>query len=217
MSHFSVYVFQNKDSKSIEEMLAPYDEELVVAPYIKYTKAQAIAKIRKEIEDYKNGFYAEYIKDPDAYKEKYNPNDNHIDYLENVFPKKLKWTDKECYEDMRRWYEEDDECIDNEGNIWSTYNPNSKWDWYEVGGRWNNCIITKDGNKTDEDLISEVDFDKTPTPFAFIDPFGRWYERGEMGWWAIVSNEKDDWEDQYRNFISSLDKDITITVVDCHI
>lgn len=213
MSHFTVYVFQ-KD-KDYNELLAPYDENLEVAPYIKYTKTQAIAKVRKEIEDYKNGLYAEYLKDPETYKK--NSNEKHINYIENEFPKRLKWTDEECYEDVRNWYDEDD--VDAEGNIWSTYNPNSKWDWYEVGGRWSECLVTKEGNKTNEDLVSEIDFDKTPIPFAFIDPFGRWDERGEMGWWAIVSNEKDkdDWENQYRNFVASLDKDITVTAIDCHI
>lgn len=29
-----------------------------------------------------------------------------------------------------------DESYDEEGNEWSTYNPKSKWDWYQVGGRW---------------------------------------------------------------------------------
>ena len=213
MSHFIVYVFQ-KD-RDYEELLAPYDEELVMPPYIKYTREQAIAKIRKDIEDYKNGWYAEYLKDPEAYKK--NCNERHLNYIENEFPKRLKWTDEECYQELRSRYEDED--VDVNGNIWASYNPNSKWDWYSVGGRWEGCLINKDGNKTNEDVVSEIDFNKTPVPFAYVDPFGRWYERGEMGWWACVSNEKeaDEWEAQYRKFIASLDEDVTITAVDCHI
>ena len=216
MSHFTVYVF-SKD-RDVEELLAPYNEELVVAPYIKYTKEQAIAKIRNNIEKFKNNYYAEYLKDPIAYKEKCT-NESHINYIENEFPKKLNWTDEECYQEMRSWYDDDDDLVDANGNIWDTYNPNSKWDWYTEGGRWNGCLKTKDGNETNEDLVSEIDFDKTPVPFAFVDPLGRWYERGEMGWWAIVTNEKDkdDWETQYKNFVASLNGDETLTIVDCHI
>ncbi len=28
-----------------------------------------------------------------------------------------------------------------------TYNPNSKWDWYEIGGRYNNIIVVDKNNK----------------------------------------------------------------------
>lgn len=40
----------------------------------------------------------------------------------------------------------------NNGNLLSTYNPNSKWDWYSIGGRWRNVLLTKIDN---EDVISE--------------------------------------------------------------
>src|SRR5207253_2266062 len=38
---------------------------------------------------------------------------------------------------------------------------------------------------------------------------GEWYERGEMGWWAMVSNEKSpkDWQAQFDKIIASLDPD----------
>lgn len=48
---------------------------------------------------------------------------------------------------------------------------------------------------------------------------GRWYERGEMGWWGMASNEKDEdvWEKEFRKLIESLDPETEVTVVDCHI
>ena len=228
MSHFTVYVFSNQYGNNVEDLLAPYDESLEMAPYVRYTREQAIAKVRKEIEDYKHGLYAEFLADPEAYKEKvkktafdeerYNA---HIDYLENEFPKKLEWTDDECYEEEAYWFREDG-MIDDDGNLLSTYNPNSKWDWYSTGGRWKDALITKDGKGTNEDYISQIDWTKTSMPFAFITPNGEWHERGEMGWWACVSNEKngDDWEDEYRSTVYKMlkeDGDIMVTVVDCHI
>lgn len=53
-----------------------------------------------------------------------------------------------------RWYPEGEDQ-DNEGSYlyydeeadkaytWSTYNPNSKWDWYSIGGRWNGYFPVK--------------------------------------------------------------------------
>lgn len=100
MSHFITLVFTKENGRTVEELLAPYDENIVYAPYVLYTREQAIAKIRKEIEDYKNGPYAEYVSSPKKYEESH-PNAEHINYLKNKFPQKLEWTDDECYQDMK--------------------------------------------------------------------------------------------------------------------
>ena len=218
MSHFTVYVFTKENGLDYDELLAPYDENIECAPYVKYTKAQAIAHVRKDIEDYKHSvYYTEYMADPEKYKEKHSDNPRHIDYLENVFPKKLNWTDEECYEDIKQFYTEDE--IDEEGNLYSTYNPKSKWDWYSIGGRWNGSLITNDGKETNEDYANQIDWYKTCMPFAFITPDGEWHEKGEMGWWAIVDNEKEAgaWEKEFRDFVSTIGDDIVVTLVDCHI
>ena len=141
MSHFTVAVML-KDKNKLEEVLAPYDEELEVPRYIKYTKEQLIEKGKKSIEDYKNGTYAEFLKDPIEYK-KDCENEAHIKYLEEEFPKKLNWTDEEIYQYELIGYEED---IGENGEIYSTYNPNSKWDWYDIGGRWRNSLLTREDN-----------------------------------------------------------------------
>lgn len=56
------------------------------------------------------------------------------------------------------------------------------------------------------------------TTFAVLKD-GKWHERGEMGWWACVSNEKDKgaWEREVESLIRGLDPDMIITCVDCHI
>ena len=219
MSHFTVYVFTNRDGKTVEDLLAPYDENIECAPYIQYTKAQAIVHVREDIEDYKHSsYYIEFMADPESYREKHKDHPDHLNYLENVYPNKLKWSDEQCYESMRDYY--DDDMVDEEGNLYSTYNPNSKWDWYEVGGRWHGGLVTKEGNTTNKGYVSEIDWEKTGTPFAFITPNGRWHEKGEMGWWAIVSNEKeeDNWETEFKNELNKLmSDDLCVTLVDCHI
>lgn len=51
MSHFTVAVITAKKEK-LEEMLAPYDEELEVEPYIERTKKEIIEKAKKWKEDF---------------------------------------------------------------------------------------------------------------------------------------------------------------------
>jgi len=38
------------------------------------------------------------------------------------------------------------------------YNPNSKWDWYKVGGRWENTLILKNGEKSSSAKLKDIDF-----------------------------------------------------------
>ena len=118
MSHFKVLVFTRENEGTVDDLLAPFDENIEYEPYIEYTREQAIEKVRKDIEEYKNTIYAEYLADPQKYKEKYGNNLDHINYLKNEFPLRLKWSDNECYEDEKQWY--DDEQIDEDGNLIST-------------------------------------------------------------------------------------------------
>lgn len=53
--------------------------------------------------------------------------------------------------------------------------------------------------------------------FAFIDLEGRWNQRGEMGWFTIVTDRQPDYEAVFWRFIESLPDDQMIYVVDCHI
>jgi hypothetical protein len=50
---------------------------------------------------------------------------------------------------------------------------------------------------------------------------GVWYEKGQMGWWAMSSETHDeavDWEmNFYDRFIKNLPDNTILTIVDCHI
>ena len=48
---------------------------------------------------------------------------------------------------------------------------------------------------------------------------GVWYQRGEMGWWGMSSNEKDqaDWNNEISNLLADLPEDTLVSIYDCHI
>jgi hypothetical protein len=148
MSHFAVLVIGN----DIEEQLAKFDEQIEMPKYVKYTKEQLIAEEKQSIEEYKNGTYAEYLADPIGYAIACNDNENHLKYVSEDFPKKLTMTDEEIYQQAIKYYEEED--LGPDGEVYSTYNPDSKWDWYEVGGRYAGRIAVKDGVEIDEPNFS---------------------------------------------------------------
>lgn len=229
MSHFAVAVFHRED-QNIEELLAPYNENLEVEPYVRYTRDEAIAWV----------------------KENYRCESK---------------TDDECWQMLADDYEK----TDNEGNIYSTYNPKSKWDWYQVGGRFSDMLMTNDGCRNSA-RVGDVDFSPDPIAYeealrfwdvaidhqpakegekytlwyteqyyrdyygdretyardcsqfityAVVTPDEEWHEKGEMGWWGMSSetpNEAKDWNEHYRErFIDAADPDWYITIVDCHI
>lgn len=225
MSHFTVLVV----GENIEDQLAPFDENISLPRYREATKEELIAKGKREIEEYKNGLYARFLKDPDEYKANCH-NSGHIEYLEKEFPEKLKWNDNQIHQDQLRWYEPGD--IGPDGEVYSTYNPNSKWDWWVLGGRWSGLIKLKDGatgvigqagtfgNETgiDQAKIGDIANLDEITTFAVLKD-GKWYEKGEMGWWGIAHNEKDEeeWNNQFKKLLSDLPADTTISIIDCHI
>lgn len=56
------------------------------------------------------------------------------------------------------------------------------------------------------------------TPFAYLLD-GEWFEKGQMGWFAIVSDERTqaDWDRQFAEVVEQQPRDHWITVLDCHI
>lgn len=185
-------------------------------------------------------------------------------------------------------------------------NPNAKWDWWQVGGRFSDYFITKQGGRVDSAQFSNIDwvamrksvadragndwdmvhaavsdaafaehvkwkackemfgedldkarefynnqrsvkelneaaktnhklafteldnycqtreehytaaYENALTVFAFVRN-GDWHERGNMGWWATVTNENPDWHEAFNNLLENVSYDHWLTIVDCHI
>lgn len=117
MSHFAVAVFTKPNGKTVEELLAPYNEELEVTPYIAKTKEEALEEI------------ANYVDEHPEYK---------------------TMTDEEK---IRDWFGY--KKFDKDGNPLITYNPNSKWDWYSIGGRFPGRLKAKNGEHGDRSAFNE--------------------------------------------------------------
>lgn len=138
--------------------------------------------------------------------------------------------------------------VDEDWNIYkmSTYNPDSKWDWCEIGWRWAWKLIVKpeckdlyrapnfswwwsdeekkellDWLHTDSCLKRDLDIEATKAAwfdyvFAILIDW-HWYERWQMWWFAFVSNENPDWDKVQAEIWNQIPDDEFITVVDCHI
>ena len=185
MSHYTVAVFTKENWRSVEDLLAPYDESITMTPYIRKTKAQLIEEKRQEMKWYaEKGCYAKYLENPEKYKEENAEKADHLDYVENIFPKLLKANDEELWENIKSTYghrDEDEYCygLDDEGNLWSTYNPNSKWDWYATGGRWAGQLRLKTGECVNEAYVNDLDLTPDTDVYEHAYRFWKIYIDGE--------------------------------------
>lgn len=302
MSHFTCMVIGKKP----EDQLAPYSEQIEM-PERATEQVSDEDMIR---------FYTHYIQEEQGTKEV------NINMTPEAFEKMYDKKGKGWNGGM--WKKHTD------GTWWeySTYNPQAKWDWYSLGGRWSGCYMKlKKGAKgttgesgvfdnnvgIDAALKKDIDFEAirkevedeatqrwdavntfldenkvsreytswekvremfpnemdkvrnwyhaqeivkkfnefntkndhnyagfmgngvTPylvskeeyvkragdgsfSTFAVVKD-GQWYEKGEMGWWGIVSNksDQDEWNQKVWELLQAIPEDTLISIYDCHI
>lgn len=116
MSHYAVLVINSNGINDVESQLAPFDENTEMPRYSKGEVSQ---------------------DELDSFVEHYTEKDESLKGL----------SVQELYEmNGESWNGGCWEFAPNGKAIsYSTYNPNSKWDWYEVGGRWGAMLKVKEG------------------------------------------------------------------------
>ena len=177
MSHYAVLVLHRED-QGIEDLLAPYDENLKVEPYFKYTKEEALKLIKKN----------------------YVP---HNDFLKGYTDEALiKWFCSQ-YSSL---------SLKNDG-IYSTYNPDSKWDWWSLGGRFSDSLELKDeiaerkiktykemyDDEYDNEWLRYVDEAKV-SDIKWIKPFTDEQRENTYKWWMANIEQDNNYSDYKEEF-----------------
>ena len=318
MSHFTVLVIGEDYEKQLQpfheyECTGIEDEYVVDVDYTEnadeFLNREVFIGINKESKNLDYHFYEENAqRDFESYEKT-----TKIEYLKKIEAD----IDKEIIEELG---------VEKKNGIWcGKTNPNAKWDWYTVGGRWTGYLKLKEGSEgvlgspglmsspaeegtADQVRKKDVDFegmrnasakraeeayDKamkyigdiseheswnpfrermvaegkgideireayhnqpkciawkkiednsfrysySPDDFSvtrekFIEDArnssiatfavvkdSKWYEKGKMGWWACVSDEKekDSWNKEFSDLLDSLSEETLLTLVDCHI
>ena len=97
-----------------------------------------------------------------------------IAYARKHYKSVADMSDDRCYAYMAEDYK-----TDAEGNLLSTYNPKSKWDWWTEGGRWAG-MLKVGGKKVDSARVADIDF--TPDPLE--------YEAALRYWDVVVEHQE---------------------------
>lgn len=186
MSHYSVAVItKTGDIDEIKKLLAPFDENLEVEPYVYMTKEDIIVYAKHMQRKYQDRID---VTDPELANAK---------------------TDRDFYE----WMHSDYATYDKDGNELSTYNPNAKWDWWVVGGRWTRLLRRKNSSNRYNSLqlkyIDPTDF----ITYAILTIDGEWISPA-----SIEENFNEaEWDKEYKNYFAHVNPDYYVTIVDCHI
>jgi len=208
-----------------EDQLARYDENIEIDPHVIH-----------EVDEINKRRFVDFFLQKKSTNTPGKPTEadpygeeNWDDNIENI---------DDVFEDFYKQYggdwngnswKKNDEGIWEE---WSTYNPDSKWDWYELGGRWSGIIKLKEGtegqkgragvfgnevgiDQAQKGDITNIDEIKT---FAVVKN-GEWHENGKMGWFGAVTDEKakDEWDNEIENLLEDVSEDTLISIYDCHI
>lgn len=323
MSHYTVLVI----GEDPEDQLAPYQENNngdTPSEYLEFEDTE-----EEFAEQYENDGTERVVMPDGTYKSRWDDSfrkegrfgigsDTHA-IPENLEVRKVPF--KELFDSLEEFAHEWHGCSERDERTgrygyWS--NPNSKWDWYQLGGRWRGYFKLKpktEGrvgnagafdneapeNTADQVYKGDVDFDAMRDEAAvkagedwdqvhkvldgrsypvwgdFVKEYegdidaaraafhshgvvtdisaagirlwdgddvchfsreewvqqardcaissfavikdGEWYERGSMGWWGVVSGEKDksDWNKQFAELLDNLPDDTLLSVYDCHI
>lgn len=238
MSHFVTYVLVPDGVEDIEKavaaLLAPYNENNSVPEYTercycvgsearrrareateqKFGTMDDLRKAYAESETRKMAFTEFKLNHPEADEGLFSSSVEGREAWSQVYRPRMEFEQKMFAKDHGKETPESD-CTDckGSGEVQTDYNPDSKWDWWVIGGRWDGSIqglnlnkgaswervfseearrLNNNIRKIDDAFLKELrSHPQELTPFAVLTPDGDWHEKGEMGWFAMVSNEKD--------------------------
>lgn len=208
MSHYSVLVITKPNDTDIEknvaELLAPYNENIDVAPYVNKTKEALMHELDTE---YRARLHREI--EYDGYALVCGPHNRHVRIKDDTHVDLL--IDQALNGDRGKYelfaYDWAGGCgFDADGNLLTNQNPNSKWDWWQIGGRWSDDATN--------DTAKVIDLPEGFETFAVVTPDGVWHAEGDVGWFACVSNEDDDYD--FHKIVADYE-DYDCALVDCHI
>ncbi len=207
MTHFTVAIIVPKDKLGcieafVTEQMAPYDEDVKIAPYVCYSVEQAKADIErdtKRLQQIVSGEEPGYD----------------LDRCRQALKELTATTPEEKYREYLKHHER----FNSRGEPLSTCNPSRKWDWYVIGGRWAGWISdrkTKSERVNDNIATTEQALERDKIPHAILTPDGEWHERGRMGWWAVLLTENEHWDEEAREILRRFPGH-HVVIVDAHI
>jgi len=236
MSHFLLGVIlpEKVERKAVrayvEKVLEPYDENMEVAPYARpcgcgewraQQRADAIAAEE-------TGLTWDALRETFRLK----PEEERTQEAWTEHVASLREAEKRALARMEQKPDPDCSECHGRGTYTSTYNPNRKWDWWQIGGRWDGVLRGKEPlyingftladfhERVGHNLVKMAELTRECMPFAFVLPDGTWLQQGEMRWWGIVQREDvspEMWETKTLDALKARYGGLRVVAVDCRL
>jgi len=174
MSHYTMLVIADSE-ENVREVLTPYYEygcsshmDEKVKPYLKFN--DCTEELREDWETRSMPMVVEPIKPLEDWRahlfSKYDDRYRVLGTLASEYevpeefgridiPYKVFFPTFKSYADDSGEYEYREE-LDAYGYL---HNPNSKWDWFTIGGRWSGKLILKDGSTANYASVGDIDWE----------------------------------------------------------
>lgn len=267
MSHYLVAVITKgkPTAKMIEKALAPYQENNMgdcPKEYLKFnsTREDCIGRYNEwtrtmyrdtngSLYRYNEKQFEKPIKAEDRhqYSEWHSSNGGEYFMYDYTGYTKVDIPYKDIWATVDEYLKEycDDEWNEEAQDYGYWKNPNAKWDWYQIGGRYAGCIqvnkkkavdyaygekslfygienpYTEDGDIICVDSARVKDIIQHFHAYAVLTKDGEWHEAGAMGLFGIScadADKKRKFEEEYKQFVfANAEDDDFLTLVDCHI
>lgn len=163
--------------KNWENNIDYYCEDREVEPYIVYTKEEAI-DIAKET-------HARKYENAVLNLQNSNFNEAYKSIMQEIIERGLFLSYEDAWKEIQDW----GYIIDKDENLLSTYNEDSQWNWYTIGGHWDGYLTLKDGTYSNQSYFNNINWEKVNLPpYCFITEDGKWYNEGFEDW---IENIKD--------------------------
>ena len=206
MTHFTVAIILPHEVRDIDgfisQQMEPFNENAEVPAYVAYSLEQAAEDLKQQIHRFELILSRE------------EPHFN-LDKCREQLEQLRQTTPEQHFQDRLRFHER----FNDQGEPLSNYNPDSKWDWYVVGGRWDGWINDRETSAeqfADNIATTEQAIERDKIPHAIITPDGEWHENGQMSWWGMMLTENEDWDAEAMKLFASYPA-YQVIIVDAHI
>ena len=222
MSHFTVAVFSD-GTKTVEELLAPYQENNMGDCPKQYLEFHSMSEEYKEeyetgttervrLQDgtlvypwsdilYRGITRAGYevAKLDKTKKVKTEGFGRNVQYyvqdLQSLGAETVELPWKEIYPTFEQYLEEYHNCKKDEETLDYGYweNPDAKWDWWVIGGRWKGLLKAKEGNHGEISLLCPIPnepgrYSQAKVKNIDFTPDKEEYEK-HLRWWEVVMED----------------------------
>lgn len=230
--HFSVLVV-GKDKDDIVEQLEYYSEDREVESYLNVPFDDIVDEVLDRYEGYKI-ILEKVKKDP-----KYVPV-NYMyrqDYIDRFLKVDFTAPDEEVRKRLYELFAKDWGSDVREDGVYSSFNPEGQWDWYQLGGRFTGSLLLSDfavplkefkyltsysveEKKYEMNSRNRADFARlddvvnirellTKGAYSLLSP--------STGWVDLDGKNEDDLDFYYKKILENKGSNDVVAIIDCHV